>query len=82
MAGLARSTFAILGFASNATSVLRNRPASAAGAGIVSRAGASGVISQASAWRSRWIARACNCETRDSFTPSSAPICFIVTSPK
>jgi hypothetical protein len=35
-----------------------------------------------SAWRSRWIARACSCDTRDSFTPSSAPICFIVTSPK
>jgi hypothetical protein len=35
-----------------------------------------------SAARMRWIARACNCETRDSLTPSSAPISFIVTSPK
>ena len=34
-----------------------------------------------SAVRSRRIARACSCETRDSLTPISAPICFIVTSP-
>ena len=31
--------------------------------------------------RRRRIARACSCETRDSLTPISAPICFIVTSP-
>jgi hypothetical protein len=31
--------------------------------------------------RRRRIARACNCDTRDSFTPISAPISFIVTSP-
>jgi hypothetical protein len=35
-----------------------------------------------SAARSRCIARACSCDTRDSFTPSTSPICFIVTSPK
>jgi hypothetical protein len=35
-----------------------------------------------SAARSRCIARACSCDTRDSFTPSSSPISFIVTSPK
>jgi hypothetical protein len=34
----------------------------------------------ASDLRKRWMARACNCETRDSLTPISAPICFIVTS--
>jgi hypothetical protein len=34
-----------------------------------------------SAPRSRRIARACNCDTRDSLTPISVPICFIVTSP-
>ena len=32
--------------------------------------------------RSRWMARACSCDTLDSFTPSSAPVCFMVTSPK
>ena len=31
---------------------------------------------------SRSSARACSCETRDSLTPISAPICFIVASPK
>jgi hypothetical protein len=35
-----------------------------------------------SATRRRCMARACNCDTRDSFTPSSSPISFIVTSPK
>jgi hypothetical protein len=35
-----------------------------------------------SAARRRWIARACSCDTRDSFTPSSLPISFIVTSLK
>jgi len=39
------------------------------------------VIIAPSASRSRRIARACNCETRDSLTPISAPICFIVASP-
>ena len=31
--------------------------------------------------RRRRMARACSCETRDSLTPISAPISFIVTSP-
>jgi hypothetical protein len=31
--------------------------------------------------RSRRIARAWSCDTRDSLTPISAPICFIVASP-
>jgi hypothetical protein len=30
--------------------------------------------------RSRPMARACSCDTRDSLTPISAPICFIVAS--
>ena len=34
-----------------------------------------------SASRSRRMARACSCDTRDSLTPISAPICFIVASP-
>jgi CheY-like chemotaxis protein len=34
-----------------------------------------------SASRRRRMARACSCDTRDSFTPISAPISFIVTSP-
>jgi hypothetical protein len=42
---------------------------------------AAGVVSVPSASRKRRSARACNCDTRDSFTPSSAPISFIVTSP-
>jgi len=33
-----------------------------------------------SASRSRRMARACSCDTRDSLTPISAPICFIVAS--
>jgi len=37
-------------------------------------------ITATSASFSRRIARACSCETRDSFTPISAPICFIVAS--
>jgi hypothetical protein len=41
---------------------------------------APGIIDE-SASLSRRIARACNCETRDSLTPISAPICFIVASP-
>jgi hypothetical protein len=40
-----------------------------------------GIALVASACRRRWTARACNCDTRDSFTPSSAPMSFIVTSP-
>jgi len=82
-AGLGKSPLPSLGLASKGTSVLRSRPASAV-AGLVPAAcaGASGVISQASACRRRWTARACSWETRDSFTPNSAPICFIVTSLK
>ncbi|OFW49626.1 MAG: hypothetical protein A3G77_16285 [Acidobacteria bacterium RIFCSPLOWO2_12_FULL_68_19] len=34
-----------------------------------------------SASRRRRMARACSCDTRDSLTPISAPICFIVASP-
>jgi hypothetical protein len=30
--------------------------------------------------RRRRMARACSCDTRDSLTPISAPICFIVAS--
>jgi hypothetical protein len=41
---------------------------------------ATGVISAPRASRKRRIARACSCETRDSLTPSSAPMSFIVTS--
>jgi hypothetical protein len=40
-----------------------------------------GVVFEPSASRSRRKARACSCDTRDSLTPSSAPISFIVTSP-
>jgi hypothetical protein len=39
-----------------------------------------GIIDSNDSLRRR-IARACSCDTRDSFTPISAPICFIVTSP-
>jgi len=41
---------------------------------------ATGVISAPSASFNRRMARACNCETRDSLTPSSAPMSFMVTS--
>jgi len=41
---------------------------------------AMGVISAPRASRSRLIARACNCDTRDSLTPSSVPMSFMVTS--
>jgi hypothetical protein len=61
--------FAILGFASSAA--IASRSASEA---------ATGVISAPSASRSRRMARACSCDTRDSFTPNSAPMSFIVTS--
>jgi len=47
---------------------------------ITLTASAAGTI-EPSASRSRRIARAWSCETRDSFTPISAPICFIVASP-
>jgi hypothetical protein len=46
------------------------------------RSSSSGAKSGSSALRRRWTARACSCDTRDSLTPISAPICFIVTSPK
>jgi len=39
-----------------------------------------GVISAPSASFIRLMARACNCDTRDSLTPSSAPMSFMVTS--
>jgi len=39
-----------------------------------------GVSSAPSASRSRLMARACNCDTRDSLTPSSVPMSFMVTS--
>jgi hypothetical protein len=42
---------------------------------------ASGTVLAASACRSLCTARACSCDTRDSFTPSSVPMSFIVTSP-
>jgi ubiquinone biosynthesis protein len=45
-----------------------------------SRASSTGMLCS-SASRRRRIARACSCETRDSLTPISAPICFIVASP-
>jgi hypothetical protein len=38
-------------------------------------------IRRSSASRRRRIARACSCDTRDSLTPMSAPISFIVASP-
>jgi len=44
-------------------------------------AATAGVASAPSASRRRLSARACSCDTRDSFTPSSLPISFIVTSP-
>jgi hypothetical protein len=72
--GSGSDAFAIFGFgavdcASNAA--IASRSASDA---------ATGVISAPSASRSLRIARAWSCDTRDSFTPSSAPISFIVTS--
>jgi hypothetical protein len=44
-------------------------------------AACAGAIEDPSASRNRRIARACSWLTRDSFTPISWPICFIVTSP-
>jgi hypothetical protein len=51
-------------------------------AGRIAATIAAGARSGPSVLRSRWIARACSCDTRDSLTPISAPICFIVASPK
>jgi len=39
-----------------------------------------GVTSAPSASRRRLMARACSCDTRDSLTPSSAPMSFMVVS--
>jgi len=61
--------FAIFGFCWNSRIALRI--AFAASAGTI----------EPSASRSLRMARACSCETRDSLTPISAPICFIVASP-
>jgi hypothetical protein len=47
---------------------------------ITFMASAAGTIDPRASRRRR-IARACSCETRDSLTPISAPICFIVASP-
>jgi hypothetical protein len=44
-------------------------------------AASAGAIVLPSASRRRRIARAWSCDTRDSLTPISCPICFIVTSP-
>jgi hypothetical protein len=62
--------FAIRGFCANASTAAR-----------IDCSATAGVASAPSASRRRRSARACNCETRDSFTPSSEPISFIVTSP-
>jgi hypothetical protein len=43
-------------------------------------ASALGIIAPRASRRRR-MARACSCDTRDSLTPISAPICFIVASP-
>jgi len=66
---LGSAAFAIFGFW-NSRIALR----------ITFMASAAGTI-EPSASRRRRIARACSCETRDSLTPISAPICFIVASP-
>jgi dienelactone hydrolase len=62
--------FAIFGFCWNARIALRIACAASAGGTIDPRAS-----------RSLRTARAWSCETRDSLTPISAPICFIVASP-
>jgi len=67
---LPKVALAIFGFCWNSRIALRITFAASALANIVP-----------SASRSRRIARACNWETRDSLTPISAPICFIVASP-
>jgi hypothetical protein len=61
--------FAILGFWNDRIALRITLAASAAGT----------TVPRAS--RRRRIARAWSCETRDSLTPISAPICFIVASP-
>jgi len=66
---LSSVAFAIRGFCWNSSIAVR----------IAFAASAAG-ITPASASRSRRIARACSCDTRDSLTPISAPICFIVAS--
>jgi hypothetical protein len=62
--------FAIVGFCWNARIAFR----------MIDAASAAGTA-EPSASRRRRMARACSCDTRDSFTPISAPICFIVASP-
>jgi len=47
----------------------------------ISDTACAGATELPSASRSRRMARACNWLTRDSLTPISWPICFIVTSP-
>jgi hypothetical protein len=66
---LSNVAFAIRGFCWNSSIAVRIAFATSA-AGIV----------PASASRSLLIARAWSCDTRDSLTPISAPICFIVAS--
>jgi hypothetical protein len=62
--------FIIAGFCRNCSTVDFSIEAACAGA-----------IVGPSASRRRRMARACSWLTRDSFTPISLPICFIVTSP-
>jgi hypothetical protein len=61
--------FAIFGFWNSRMALRMTLAASAAG------------IIEPSASRRRRMARAWSCDTRDSLTPISAPICFIVASP-
>jgi hypothetical protein len=67
---VASVAFAMRGFCWNSRMAPRSA-CSASGRGIIA----------SSASRRRRIARACSCDTRDSLTPISAPICFIVASP-
>jgi hypothetical protein len=67
---LSSVAFAIFGFCWKARIAVRIALAASCGSTIVP-----------SASRRRRMARACSCETRDSLTPISAPICFIVASP-
>jgi hypothetical protein len=78
--GAGSAAFAITGRGSNG-STGRGAAAGTRGESAVTIGGCERRSVGSSAWRSRWIARACSCDTLDSFTPSSAPICFIVTSP-
>ena len=76
-----RLSTAVLSQASNAAA-LATTPRLAAKTTSASRIStATAAPISPSDWRRRRIARACNCETRDSLTPISAPISFIVTSP-